>query len=75
MTSRQHTSVRIDNETLARIEAVREHLSTEWRDATTSDVLRALIYMGLRVMEKKYMGKAQKNPRKLASQRISRPTK
>jgi hypothetical protein len=52
MTSRQHTGVRVDNETLVRIAALQKRLSTTWRDATISDVLRALIYAGLEVMEK-----------------------
>jgi hypothetical protein len=74
MTSRQHISVRVDDETLARIEALRERMSTTWRDATISDVLRAVIYTGLDVMGKEHTEEAKKNQPNLASQRVSRST-
>ena len=51
MASKQHTAVRVDQETLARIEAFRELFSTKWRDATISDILRALILRGLDKLE------------------------
>ena len=73
MTERQHTAVRVDDETLARIEALRQRMSTEWRRATTSDVLRLLIYTGLKVMGKEHAEQAKKDQHKLASQRVSRP--
>jgi len=74
MTLREHTAVRVDNETLARIEALRKDMTTAWRDATTSDVLRALIYTGLDIIEKEHAEDAKKKRDKLASQRVSRST-
>jgi hypothetical protein len=74
MTLQQHTVVRVDGETLARIEALRKRLSAAWRDATMSDVLRALIYAGLNAMEKEHTAEAKKNRHKPASQRVSRST-
>jgi len=60
MTSKQHTAVRVDDQTLARIEALRQIFSTTWRDATISDILRALIYSGLKVLEKEHAGELKK---------------
>lgn len=47
-----HTSVRLDAQTQAGIDALRPHFSTDWRQAATSDILRALILVGLDVVEK-----------------------
>jgi RNA:NAD 2'-phosphotransferase (TPT1/KptA family) len=38
-----HVSVRLDAETLARVDALASFFSTEWHTATRSDILRALI--------------------------------
>ncbi len=46
-----HTSVRLDPETLARVEAVRVKLNHPWREATTSDSLRMLICSSLAHVE------------------------
>src|SRR5262245_56895217 len=54
MSTKDHVAVRLDNETLTRIDAIRALLDTEWRDATRSDVLRLLILKGLEHFEKKH---------------------
>jgi len=60
MSTKDHVAVRLDNETLARIDAIRALLDTEWRDATRSDVLRLLILKGLEHFEKKHRGDLDK---------------
>lgn len=42
-----HVSVRLDEATMARVDALRPHFSTHWRSATRSDILRVLIRVGL----------------------------
>jgi hypothetical protein len=54
MSTKDHVAVRLDNETLLRIDAIRAQLDTKWRDATRSDVLRLLILKGLEHFEKKH---------------------
>jgi len=43
----KHVAVRLDEETLVRVDALIPSLSTPWRKAKRSDVLRALIHAGL----------------------------
>jgi len=43
----KHVAVRLDEQTLARVDALIPVLSTAWRRAKRSDVLRALIHAGL----------------------------
>jgi hypothetical protein len=43
----KHVAVRLDEETLARVDALIPAFSTPWRRAKRSDVLRALIHAGL----------------------------
>jgi hypothetical protein len=43
----RHVAVRLDEQTLARVDALIPMLSTPWREAKRSDVLRALIHAGL----------------------------
>ena len=43
----KHVAVRLDEHTLARVDALIPALSTPWRPAKRSDVLRALIHAGL----------------------------
>jgi hypothetical protein len=43
----KHVAVRLDEPTLARVDALIPGLSTPWRKAKRSDVLRALIHAGL----------------------------
>ena len=45
--STNHVSVRLDAETIARIDALAPQLSTQFRLANRSDVLRALILTAL----------------------------
>jgi hypothetical protein len=47
-----HTAVRVDDALRARIDALRPHYSTAWRDATVSDVLRVAIARGLEILER-----------------------
>ena len=49
--STNHVSVRLDAETIARVDALAPHFSTQWRAATRSDVLRALILTALAARE------------------------
>jgi hypothetical protein len=60
MSTKDHVAVRLDNETLLRIDAIRALLDTEWRDATRSDVLRLLILKGLEHFEKKHRTELEK---------------
>lgn len=46
-----HVAVRLDEETLARIDALAAKLSTEWHDATRSEALRLLIGEALARLE------------------------
>lgn len=71
MAIKQHTAVRVDGSTLARIEEIRKNLSTEWRDATISDVMRLLIHSGLNILEERY--KPEYRQEKEASQRKAPP--
>ena len=43
----KHVAVRIDEQTLVRVDGLIPALSTPWRTAKRSDVLRALIHAGL----------------------------
>ena len=63
MSPKDHVAVRLDNATLVRVDALREVLSTEWREATRSDILRALILKGLERLEHEHkaaLGKPKK---------------
>ena len=51
---RKHVAVRLDTPTLERLEILREVLSTDWHEATQSDVLRAAILSGLKSLEKEH---------------------
>lgn len=43
--------MRLDSDTLSRVDALKDVLSTAWHEATRSDVLRAVIITGLQSME------------------------
>ncbi len=43
----QHVALRLDDATIARLDAFIPRLSTEWHKATRSEVLRAAILLGL----------------------------
>ena len=49
--STSHVSVRLDADTIARVDALAPQFSTQWRPATRSDVLRALILSALQGYE------------------------
>ena len=46
-----HISLRLDRSTLGRVDAFIPAMSTPWRAAKRSDVLRALLLEGLQVLE------------------------
>jgi len=50
--ARKSIAVSLDEETIARIDALRPHFSSRGRDATRSDVLREVIIIGLDGVEK-----------------------
>jgi hypothetical protein len=54
MAAKDHVAVRLDPPTLERLEILREVLSTDWHQATQSDVLRAVILNGLKMLEKEH---------------------
>jgi hypothetical protein len=54
MAAKDHVAVRLDPPTLERLELLRDVLSTEWHEATQSDVLRAVILSGLKLLEKEH---------------------
>jgi len=54
----------LDNETRARVDALRSLLDRKWRDATRSDVLRLLILDGLEHFEKKHPAELGVTPKR-----------
>ncbi len=48
----KHVAVRLDEQTLARVDALIPAFTTPWHPAKRSDVLRALIHAGLAVEAK-----------------------
>jgi hypothetical protein len=54
MAAKDHVAVRLDPPTLERLDLLREVLSTDWHEATQSDVLRAVILSGLKLLEKEH---------------------
>jgi hypothetical protein len=50
--STNHVSVRLDAETMARVDALAPAFSTEWHPATRSDILRGLILDALERFER-----------------------
>lgn len=50
--STNHVSVRLDVETMARVDALGPQFSTTWRGATRSDILRGLILTALDLFER-----------------------
>lgn len=54
MAAKDHVAVRLDPPTLERLDMLREVLSTDWHEATQSDVLRAVILTGLKLLEKEH---------------------
>jgi hypothetical protein len=64
MSTKNHVAVRLDDETLTRIDAIRPLLGSEWLDATRSDVLRLLLLDGLAHVEKKRRAELAVTPRR-----------
>src|ERR1700749_952892 len=54
MAAKDHVTVPLDPPTLERLDLLREILSTDWHEATQSDVLRAVILSGLKLLEKEH---------------------
>jgi hypothetical protein len=54
MAAKDHVAVRLDPPTLERLDLLREVLTTDWHEATQSDVLRAVILTGLKLLEKEH---------------------
>ncbi len=50
--STSHVSVRLDAQTMARVDALAPLFSTRWRRATRSDILRGLILEALSRLER-----------------------
>jgi len=69
----QHVSVYLDEETLARIDALRPSLSAGRRTAKRSDVLRMVTLSGLTVVEEQQ--RAAKRPAKVPRPRKAREPK
>jgi hypothetical protein len=59
----RHLSLRLDLSTLGRVDAFIPAMSTPWRAAKRSDVLRALIVEGLQVLEARHAAKPKDVPR------------
>jgi hypothetical protein len=64
MAAKDHVAVRLDPPTLERLEVLREVLSTDWHEATQSDVLRAVILSGLKMLEKEHASRLAEIKRK-----------
>ena len=54
MAGKLHVAVRLDEETVVRIDSLRSLLDMKWRAAKRSDVLRLLILHGLERMEQEH---------------------
>ena len=66
MSSKDHVAVRLDDATLSRVDALKDVLTTEWHEATRSDILRALILIGLERFEQKHPGSRDKQRKEAA---------
>ena len=64
MAAKDHVAVRLDPPTLERLDLLREVLSTDWHEATQSDVLRAVILSGLKLLEKEHAPRVAEARRK-----------
>jgi hypothetical protein len=71
MSIKDHLSVRLKEEEIARVDAVKASLSSDWHPATRSDALRALILAGLEVYEQRKQNPADTptDPRRPARRR------
>jgi hypothetical protein len=76
MAAKDHVAVRLDPPTLERLDLLREVLSTDWHEATQSDVLRAVILSGLKQLEREHAPKvAEAKKRRDADKKEPPPEK
>jgi hypothetical protein len=73
MAAKDHVAVRLDPPTLERLDILREVLSTDWHEATQSDVLRAVILTGLKVLEKEHAPRVADAKKKRESEKRDAP--
>jgi hypothetical protein len=74
MAAKDHVAVRLDPLTLERLDTLREVLSTDWHEATQSDVLRAVILSGLKLLEKEHAQRLSEVRRKRGVDKGEPPT-
>jgi len=63
MSPKDHVAVRLDTATLSRVDALKHILSTPWHEATRSDILRAVLLIGLEELEQEHRGALAKQRR------------
>ncbi len=73
MAAKDHVAVRLDPPTLERLDVLREVLSTEWHEATQSDVLRAVILSGLKLLEKEHAPRVSEARKKRETEKREAP--
>jgi hypothetical protein len=73
MAAKDHVAVRLDPPTLDRLDVLREVLSTDWHEATQSDVLRAVILSGLKLLEKEHGARVAEAKKKRESEKREGP--
>ena len=74
MAAKDHVAVRLDPPTLERLDVLRGVLSTDWHEATQSDVLRAVILSGLKMLEKEHASRLAELKRKRDGDKPEPPT-
>jgi hypothetical protein len=75
MAAKDHVAVRLDPVTLERLDVLREVLSTEWHEASQSDVLRAVIFGGLKSLEKEHATRVAEIRKRRDGEKPSGPDK
>jgi hypothetical protein len=73
MAAKDHVAVRLDPPTLDRLDILREVLTTDWHEATQSDVLRAVILSGLKLLEKEHSARLVEVKKKRETERRDGP--
>ena len=73
MAAKDHVAVRLDPPTLDRLDTLREVLTTDWHEATQSDVLRAVILSGLKLLEKEHGARLVEVKKKRETERREGP--
>jgi hypothetical protein len=74
MAAKDHVAVRLDPPTLERLDILREVLSTDWHEATQSDVLRAVILSGLKMLEREHAHRLVELKKKREADKREPPT-